>query len=98
MFRPAAVSLIQTDDVESGTPCLGGDGAHIVGLAASFETMNQDQCGVAQPLGMPMAEAQDPTAGLDGEETRLARDAAEQMPPRPVSRNQRHQVGVCEQR
>jgi hypothetical protein len=57
MFRSPACSLVQADDVESGSVSFGGNPVHVMGIAAAFKPMQQQQCRSGAPVVLPMAQA-----------------------------------------
>ena len=69
----SAIALIHSNHVHAGGQPLGGKACHILRLRGTFESVNDNdgECGAA--VGLPVAVAQGPDAGLDFHQMFLAR-------------------------
>ena len=97
MLCPAAVPLVQADDVASPPPGLVRHPQHVVRLAAALQPMDENQRGASCWGRLPVAVGEELRSGVDGEEPRLNGNVGRQSRPGPESREQRHQVRVREQ-
>lgn len=75
MLGAPAVPLVETDDVEPGAPGLPGDAQHVVGVAAAFKPVHEDERPMSLPVRLPMAVTEGLGIRGDGEKTNLGRDA-----------------------
>lgn len=97
VLGPAAVPLVQPDDVES--PLLGHvrRPQHVVRLASAFQSVHEEQGGAPFGIGLPVGVAEELRSGATVKETRFNRDVGGQSRSRPESWEQQHQVGVSDQ-
>lgn len=77
VLRASACSLVHADDVEAQAIGFGRYAAHIAGLAATFEAMDQERRGGGLPIGLPMAPSEQLRAGFNGEQARFLRQSGQ---------------------
>ena len=69
MFRPAAISLIHPQDVESGLVRPLGDSQHVRRFARTLQAVHEHQCAMAVPTLLPVAFREKSRCGLDLKQT-----------------------------
>jgi hypothetical protein len=73
MLGAAAVALIQAHDVEAARPGLGGDAAHVMGVARAFEAVQGDERRARETVLVPVTVCQDAGVVRDVEVAGLGR-------------------------
>ena len=94
MLGPPAIALVEPDHVEPGLPGFPGDAQHVMRIAASFETMDENHGRALFRVGLPMTIAQNARLRRNCEQSRFARQTVQQTGTRPIARDERHQVGM----
>src|SRR5687767_7628885 len=93
MLGATTIALIQADDVKAARPCLRCNPAHVMRVARTFESMNDDQGRMISARLLPVAVAQHAYVGRHVEVARLSRrKLRKRAPPRP--RIERHLVAA----
>ena len=97
MFRPAAISLIHPQNVESGLACPLGNAQHVRRLARTLQAVHEHQCAMAAPPLLPVAFREKSRSRLDLKQTVRGRRQACEI-ARPVGRRDGRKMRIPEQR
>ena len=96
MLGASAGPLIESNDVQAGPPCLGGESFHIMGIRAAFQTVHQDNCPMVLRHAVPMTETQQLNLGGDDEEAGLHGNPIKEVPPRIELSHEGHRMSIAE--
>lgn len=94
----AAGTLVHADHVKSSTVGFSCHPAHIVGICGALKSMEQDEGRGTSGVRLPVTESLQLSSRFGGESTCYLREGCAYLLPRPVARDQSHEMRITEQK